>query len=149
MTNSKLETRRILAVDPGDKRLGIALSDPTATLASPLTILDHKSRKNDAREIIRLAENNAAKKIVIGQALDWDGEISQQGRKAARLAAAVEQQTTIPVTLWNEYGSTNRARKALLEMGVSRKKRNQPLDDLAATVILQSYLDAQIRKNSR
>ncbi len=133
---------RILAVDPGEKRLGTAISDPTATIASPLKILNHTSRARDAEEIVRLAIEHQVSRIIIGQALDWDGEPTIQSRQAARLAAAVEKLTAIPVILWNEFGSTNKARNALLEMGVSRKKRQEPVDDRAAAIILQSYLDS-------
>lgn len=134
---------RILAVDPGEVNLGIALSDPTQTIASPLTIILHTSRDEDARKINTLAEKHQVETIVIGQALDWDGSVSPQGRKAARLAGAVKEHTDIQVVLWNEYGSTQKARQARQQMGVSRKKRGGHLDELAAVVILQSYLDSR------
>jgi putative Holliday junction resolvase len=139
---------RILAVDPGDKRLGIAISDPTRNIASPVCVLDHISREKDAQAILSVAEENNAGVIVIGQALNWDGEVSPQGRKSARLADMIRTQTTIPVVLWNEYGSTSTARNSLRLMKVSRKKRAAPLDDLAATVILQTYLDANIGQSN-
>ncbi|MCK4801215.1 MAG: Holliday junction resolvase RuvX [Anaerolineales bacterium] len=136
------ELSRILAVDPGDKRLGIAISDPTRNIASPVCVLDHVSREKDAQAILSLAEENNSGLIVIGQALNWEGEVSPQGRKSTRLADMIRSQSNIPVVLWNEYGSTSTARNGLRLMKVSRKKRADPLDDLAATVILQTYLDA-------
>ena len=129
-------------MDPGDKRLGIAVSDPTRNIASPVCVLDHVSREKDAQAILSITEENSVGLIVIGQALNWEGEVSPQGRKSARLADMIRSQTTIPVVLWNEYGSTSTARNGLRLMKVSRKKRADHLDDLAATVILQSYLDA-------
>jgi putative Holliday junction resolvase len=132
---------RILAVDPGEVNLGIALSDPTQTIASPLTVIRHTSRDEDAQKILALADEHQVETIVIGQALDWDGGVSLQGRKAARLAGAVKEHTEIQVVLWNEYGSTQKARQARRQMGVSRKKRGGHLDEIAAAVILQSYLD--------
>lgn len=133
---------RILAVDPGEKRLGIAISDPSGTIANPLTVLAHVSRPLDAATIARLALDNQAGLIVIGQALDEEGQPTPEGRRAGRLAEAVQGQTDLPVVLWDESDSTHSARSARLAMGVSRRKRSGHLDDIAATVILQSYLDA-------
>lgn len=138
----KTETGRILAVDPGEKRLGIALSDPTGTLATPLQVLAHVSRAADAQAIARLAQQHSAARIIIGQALDDEGEPTPQARHAERLAEAVRTETSLPVELWDESGSTQEARAARLAMGVSRKKRSGHLDEIAAAVILQSYLDA-------
>jgi putative Holliday junction resolvase len=132
---------RILAIDPGEKRIGIALSDPTATIANPLTVIQHTSRALDAATIAQLAQDNQVALIVVGEALDDDGEATPQSRRARRLAAAIRAQTDLPVVLWDESGSTQAARSARLAMGVSRRKRRGHLDDLAATVILQSYLD--------
>lgn len=134
---------RILAVDPGDKRLGIAISDLTGTIASPVCVLTHVSREENALAILAIAEEKEVKLIVIGQAFNWDGEISFQGRKSTRLADKIRAMGSIPVILWNEYGSTSIARNARRMMNVSRKKRSGHLDDLAATVILQTYLDSQ------
>jgi len=134
---------RVLAVDPGDKRLGIAISDLTGTIASPVCVLNHVSREENALAILTIAEKKEAKLIVIGQALNWDGDLSFQGRKSTRLAEKIRALGSIPVILWNEYGSTNAARNARQMMNVSRKKRAGHLDDLAATVILQTYLDAK------
>lgn len=134
---------RVLAVDPGEKRLGIAISDPTGTIASPMMVLRHVSRAVDADAIARLAGEQQAVCIVIGQALDDEGNPTPQARHAIRLAEAVREKTPLPVVLWDESGSTNAARSARIAMGVSRRKRSGHLDEIAATVILQSYLDAQ------
>lgn len=134
---------RILAVDPGEKRLGIALSDPTGTIANPLTVLEHVGRAIDAAAIAQLASQHEAGRIIVGQALDDEGRPTPQSRRGARLAAAIRQQTSLPVELWDESGSTQAARQARIAMGASRRKRRGHLDDLAATFILQSYLDAQ------
>lgn len=135
---------RVLAVDPGEKRLGIALSDPTGTIANPLTVLGHISRPLDAAAIAQMAAENEAALIVVGQALDDEGQPSPQGRSAARLAEAIRAQTSLPVTLWDESNSTQAARSARIALGAKRSKRSGHLDELAATVILQSYLDAHL-----
>jgi putative Holliday junction resolvase len=136
---------RILGIDPGEKRLGIALSDPTATIASPLTVLKHSSRLVDAAAIAQIAAENGAGLIVIGEALDDDNQLTPQSRKAMRLAEAICNQTSLPVELWDESGSTQVARQARLAMGTSRRRRQGHLDDLAATVLLQDYLDTHHR----
>jgi putative Holliday junction resolvase len=137
---------RILAVDPGEKRLGVAVSDPTGTIANPLTVVNHVARPVDAAVIVQIAQDQGAGLIVVGQALDDEGEPTPQGRRAERFAQAVRLQTTLPVELWDESGSTQAAREARISMGVPRRKRGGHLDDLAATVILQSYLDAHSRR---
>ena len=133
---------RILAVDHGEKHIGLALSDPTATIASPFHVIQHVSRLMDAAQVANLASENDVTLIVIGQSFDEEGQPNLAGRRAARFAEALKQQTQIPVTLWDESFSTQDARAARIEIGVSRKKRAGHLDELAAVMILRSYLDA-------
>jgi putative holliday junction resolvase len=134
---------RILAVDPGEKRLGIAISDPSGTIASPLKVVKHIARSADAAAIVQLAEEHQAGLIIIGENLDVEGEPTLQSIMAARLAETIRANTSLPVEMWDESGSTQAAREARLAMGVRKKKRRGHMDDLAAAVILQSYLDAR------
>jgi putative Holliday junction resolvase len=133
---------RILAVDPGSKRIGLAISDPTGTIANPLIVLKHIARLVDAASVADLAASHTAGLIVIGQSFDDDGSPSFEGRRAIRFAEALQTQTSIPVALWDESFTTQDARLARQQMGAARNKRSGHLDDLAATVLLQSYLDA-------
>jgi putative Holliday junction resolvase len=133
---------RILSVDPGDQRIGLAISDETATIASPLTVIRHSARLLDAAQIVTVAVEQGAVRIIVGQALGDDGQSTPQSRKAERLAIAIRQQTDLPILLWDESGSTDAAREARRAMGVTRRKRSDHLDHLAAVVILQSYLDS-------
>ena len=137
-----MEYMRILAVDHGEKRIGLALSDPTATIASPLKVIEHVSRVMDAAQIANLAQENEVGLIVIGQSFDEEGNPNLAGRRAAKFAEALKQQTSIPVVLWDESFSTQDARLTRIELGVSRKKRSGHHDSLAAVVILQSYLES-------
>jgi putative Holliday junction resolvase len=136
---------RILAVDPGSKRIGIAISDPTGSIANPLTVLQHVARLVDAAAVAELAASHEAGLIIVGQSFDDEGNPSFEGRWAGRFAEALKTQTTIPVVLWDESFTTQAARRARIQMGVSRRNRSGHLDDLAATVLLQSYLDANLR----
>ncbi len=133
---------RILAIDPGEKNLGLALSDPTGTIASPLGVIRHVSRPIDAATIAEMAHEHQVERIVVGQALDADDRPTFQSRRAARLAAALRLQTDLPVELWDESGSTQEARAARQALGVPRSRRAGHLDELAAVVILQTYLEA-------
>jgi putative holliday junction resolvase len=132
---------RILAVDHGEKRIGLAISDPSGTIAGPLGVVPHVARALDAARVAETASSNEAGLIVIGQSLDDDGHPNAAGRRAEKFAEALRIQTNIPVVLWDESFSTQEARSARIAMGVSRRKRAGHLDELAATVILQSYLD--------
>jgi putative Holliday junction resolvase len=133
---------RVLAVDPGEKRIGLAVSDPTGTIATPLRVIFHVSRAVDAAQIATVAVEMDAVLIVVGQALDDEGKPSPEGRKAMRLAEAIRLQTSLQVVLWDESFSTQTARQVRFVMGVTRSKRKGHLDELAAAVILQSFLDA-------
>lgn len=133
---------RILAVDHGEKRIGLALSDPTATIASPFKVIEHVSRLMDAAQVANLAAENEVALIVIGQSYDEEGNPTLAGRRAAKFAETLKEQTQIPIVLWDESFSTQDARAARIEMGVSRKKRSGHMDELAAVMILKSYLEA-------
>ena len=133
---------RILAVDHGEKHIGLAISDPTATIATPLKVIEHVARLMDAAQVANLAAENDVALIVIGQSYDEEGKPNLAGRRAAKFAEALKEQTQIPVILWDESFSTQEARATRIEMGVSRKKRAGHMDELAAVMILKSYLDA-------
>lgn len=138
----KIEKFKTLAVDPGDKRIGIAISDETNTLARPLSVINHVSRTINAKLIISIANENKVKSILIGQSLDGEGIPTYSGRKAARLAAEISTHGNIPVMLWDESHSTVDAKKLSIDLGKKKKDRKGHQDDLAAAFILQSYLDS-------
>jgi putative Holliday junction resolvase len=133
---------RVIAVDPGEKRIGVAISDPCGIIANPLSVIKHISRQVDTAAIIKLAEDHEAILIIIGQALDGEGMEGPAARHSKLLCEEVRRQTSIQVELWDESNSTQIARFARVSMGVSRRKRFSNLDELAAAVILQSFLDA-------
>lgn len=134
---------RILAIDHGEKRIGIALSDPTATIASPLKVIQHVSRIVDAAQVAEIAAQNKVDLIVVGQSFDEEGNPNPAGRRAGRFADELRGQTDIPIEMWDESHSTQIARAARIELGVSRKKRAGHQDEFAAVVILQSYLESR------
>jgi putative holliday junction resolvase len=133
---------RVLAVDHGEKRIGLAISDESGTIAGPLGVFEHVSRELDAARVAETARERGVVCILVGQSLDEEGRPNPAGRRAARFAAALSRQTELPILLWDESLTTQDARAARIHMGSSRGKRSGHLDDLAATVLLQSYLDS-------
>jgi putative holliday junction resolvase len=133
---------RSLGIDPGDKRIGVSVSDESGIIARPLSVIQHQSRREDAARIIALAAQNGVMKIIVGTALGGDGEPTPAGRKAERLADEIKSQSPFPVILWDESGSTRRAKETMIQAGKPKKGRNGHLDAAAAAVILQDYLDS-------
>jgi len=140
---AKKKYMRILAIDHGEKRIGLALSDPTQTIASPLKVIKHVSRMIDAAQVAEIANQNDVELIIIGQSLDEDGKPNMAGRRAGRFADELKNQTNIPIEMVDESFSTQIARAARIELGVSRKKRAGHQDEYAAVVILQNYLETK------
>jgi len=136
-----MTSTRVMAIDPGEKRIGIAISDLSGSIATPLYTIMHVSHIENAKKIIELAKANQVACIIIGQALDEDGRLTHSAIRANRLGEQITLNTTIPVKYWDETGTTLQARKSRLEMGLPRKKRHGHHDAIAATLILQDYLD--------
>lgn len=132
---------RVLAIDHGEKRLGIAISDPSGTIARPLTVIQHTSRDADVAQVLALVREYQVERIVIGISLDDQGRPNLAGRRALNFAHALRARTDVPVEMWDEAFSTQDAREARLQAGVRRKKRRGHLDEWAAAMILQSYLE--------
>ena len=131
---------RVLAVDPGEKRIGLAVSDPTGTISRPLDVIKHQSRAKDADRIINIALENEAQLIVVGWALDAKGEVGHSAKKSKRLADVIREKCDLPVEMWDESGTTQDAIQSRILMGVSRKKRSGHLADVAASILLQDFL---------
>jgi putative Holliday junction resolvase len=131
---------KVLGVDPGEKRIGVAVSDPSGTISRPLRVVEHLARGKDAQLIAEIALDEAVDLIVVGQPLDANGEVGPQARKSIRLADAIRAVTETPVHLWDESGTTQAAIRSRVALGVSRKKRKGHLDDLAASILLQDFL---------
>ena len=106
-------------------------------------MIQHVSRAVDAAHVAALAAEHEVELIVVGQSFDEEGRANAAGRRAERFAEALQVQTNLPIVLWDESLSTADARDFRIEMWAPRKKRGGHLDDAAAAIILQSYLDAQ------
>ena len=136
----------VLAVDWGRKRLGLAISDPTSTLARPLEVIEHISRRKDAEKILKIARENNVDMIIIGVTYNDYHVPTHNGRSALRLLEEIKNLGSIPVIAWDEEGSTRAAISSHIEMGSSRKNRKGHLDSIAAANILQNFLDLELEK---
>ena len=138
---------RILALDVGERRVGVAVSDPTGTIARPLHTIRRASRADDFAAIAHLVDAYQAEAVVVGQPLSLDGCAGPQARRVARYADALAETLAIPVISWDERFSTARADEILRETRGERAKRRAradgEIDAIAAAVILQRYLDSK------
>lgn len=138
--------RRLLGIDPGEKRIGISISDPTGTISRPLMVIQHASYASSAQAVIKICEEQNVGKIIIGITYTDEGEPTYVGRRAQRLGEAILAVQEIPLEYWDESDTTKAAQQSRREMGVRRKQRRGHLDDVAACILLQSYIDAYIGK---
>ena len=132
---------RVMGLDVGDRRIGVALSDPSGFLASPVTTVERTGGKRDVATVITLATEHEAELIVVGLPRLLSGEIGEQARKTMQFAEKLSQQTRIPVVLWDERFSSATADELMGQAGRSAAERRARIDAAAAAVILQSYLD--------
>ncbi|MBM4152681.1 MAG: Holliday junction resolvase RuvX [Kiritimatiellaceae bacterium] len=132
---------RILGIDHGDVRIGIAMSDPTAFLASSLCVLETTSSGMD--QLVQLITTHDIEKIVIGLPRNMDGSYGSATIKVRAFIDKLKTKTSVPVVEWDERLSTVSAHHALREAGLNGKKRKGLVDQVAAQIILQNYLDAQ------
>jgi putative Holliday junction resolvase len=133
---------RVLGVDFGHKRIGLALSDETGTIAQGLDYIDGGGVAAVSREIARICVQRRAGKIVVGVPVRLDGRPSEQTKHTLVFIAELKRATTIPVAQWDERLTSVQAERALLEGNVRRNERKQKIDKIAAQIMLQSYLDA-------
>lgn len=135
---------RLLGVDWGERRIGLALSDETRTLAQPLATLSRRTGKRfPMRELLTLVERHAVTGIVVGLPLDQEGAEGEAAGAARALAGDIAKRSGMPVELWDERLTTARALQAVREMGGTTRGRKDDVDALAATLLLQHYLDAK------
>lgn len=139
--DSSIFTMRILGLDYGRKRIGVAICDEMGVVARSLATIERKTIKKDMAEIKRLAEELDIEKIVIGYPLTLDGKEGIQCERVSKFSEMIEERLALPVVKWDESLSTREAEDFLIEADMGRKKRRKRVDKLAAAIILQRYLD--------
>ncbi|OLE75223.1 MAG: Holliday junction DNA helicase RuvA [Acidobacteria bacterium 13_1_20CM_2_57_8] len=134
---------RVMALDVGDKTIGIAISDALLLTAQPRPTIRRKDVKTDLEALRRLTEENEVHEIVVGQPLHMSGHQSPQSEKVARFAEQIHKVLDIPVVFWDERLTSFAAEQHLEEMGLNWRKRREQVDKIAAMIILQNYLDSR------
>jgi putative pre-16S rRNA nuclease len=139
---------RIMALDVGDSRIGVAVSDPTELLAKPLTIIKRLNLASDIQVISRLTKENEAGRLVVGLPISLEGGEGQQAGKVRAFAAELGKVLVLPTEMVDERFSTVQAKEYMRESGKKKKGREKQHDDaVAAAVILQNYLDERREKS--
>lgn len=136
---------RILGLDYGDKRIGVAVSDELGLTAQGLTTVLRKNRQHDLTQISELAKNYDVKKVVIGYPVKIDGTEGIQCEKVNRFINRLASVLQLPIIKWDETLTTKTAEEILIAAKMRREKRKHVIDKLAAMLILQDYLDRQTK----
>ncbi len=134
---------RTLGVDPGSVRTGLAVADDDVPVAIPLVTLRHKSVADAIEQLVRVVREQEVREIVIGLPLALDGRDGDAARRSRKLGGELSVRTKVPVVMWDERLSSASAERALRAQGMKGPARRNVVDQAAATLLLQSYLDAQ------
>jgi len=137
---------RVMALDVGEQRTGVALSDPMGWLASPLMVLRCASREAEMQAVAELVRKNGVERVIVGYPRSLNGAVGPQARTVDRYVEQLRTHLTIPIRLWDERLSTAQAERLVHESG--KRVRRDTIDAAAAAVILQSYLDAEAATKS-
>jgi len=133
-----------MAVDWGQRRIGIALSDKSRVIASPHSVVQRSgSLDRDLNHIVELSNENDVSLIIFGLPVRLDGSMGPEAKGVLQVVEKLDEKSPVSIETWDERLSTTAARRALLEGNVSRKKRRGVIDQVAAALILQSYLDSK------
>ena len=132
---------RILALDVGDKRIGLALSDPLKMIANPLETLFRTTLNKDMAHLLDIISQKEVELIVCGMPVSMMAKETEQTIKTKQFVEELSKRTNLPIKLIDERLTTSSAERVLIEGGVRRENRKQVIDKVAATIILQNYLD--------
>lgn len=130
-----------MGLDVGTKTIGVALSDPTGLFAQPNSTLSRKGVRTDVVRLAQMIADNEVRHVVVGLPLELDGSESRSARLARQVGEAVAETCDLPVIYVDERYSSVQAERRLIEQGASRARRKQVIDQAAAVIILQSWLD--------
>ncbi len=135
-------SERILALDLGKKRIGLALSDELGITAQGLETMERTGRRDDIELLRRLTVERGVKMILVGDPLHMNGQPSRQGDYTREFARELEYKTGLPVKFWDERWTSREAERTLRGSGIAHGDRKSAIDRLSAVILLQSYLDA-------
>lgn len=137
---------RILSMDVGDKRIGLAISDALGWTAQGIETLERRGIKYDLDKLQEIVKEHKPQHIVVGLPKNMNGSIGPQGEKVKEFAENIKSHLDLEIVYWDERLTTVSANKMMIEADVSRQKRKKKVDQIAAVLILQSYLDYINRK---
>lgn len=132
---------RTLALDVGERRIGVALSDPTGVVANALEVIERRGWAVDLRRIRGIVQTHVVTRVVVGYPLTLAGEVGVQAQRVDRFIARLREALNVEVLPWDERLTTVQAERALLEADVRRRRRREVRDAVAAALLLQGYLD--------
>jgi putative Holliday junction resolvase len=138
-----MKNMRVMALDVGDKKIGVAISDELLLTAQGRPTLRRKNLKSDLEILRRLAMENDVQEIVIGQPLHMDGTPSDQSGRVARFSEELRRVLSLPMVFWDERLTSFEAEQHLEQMGMNWRERRKHVDQIAAMIILQNYLDSR------
>jgi len=133
---------KILGIDYGEKRIGLAVSDPSNMVARSLKVLKRNGTRSWVKELKLIIDENRIEKIVVGLPVNMNGSLGEKGREVLAFVEVLKKGLKVPVVTWDERLTTVSAEKLLRQTKLSREKRKDILDKLSASIILQSYLDS-------
>jgi putative Holliday junction resolvase len=133
---------KVLGLDIGEKRIGIAISDELGYTAQGMRVLNRSGLEDDLTVLRELIKETEATEVVVGLPKNMDGSLGESAQKVLSFAKKVEESFSIPVILWDERWTTAEATRLLVDADISRSKRRKVVDKLAAVLILQGYLDS-------
>ncbi|AZS16943.1 Holliday junction resolvase RuvX [Paenibacillus motobuensis] len=137
---------KILGLDYGDARIGVAISDELGWTAQGLEVIERRKEGAELKRIAELVSQHEVEEVVVGLPKNMNGTIGPRGEICKAFAEQLHEMLQVPVHLWDERLTTVSAHRTLIEADVSRKKRKGVVDKMAASLILQNYLDSKSKK---
>ncbi|QHT62017.1 Holliday junction resolvase RuvX [Paenibacillus lycopersici] len=137
---------RLMGLDYGDRRIGVAVSDAFGWTAQGVGVVAKRRDNSEDEDIAKLMQEHEVSEIVVGLPKNMNGTIGPRGEICIAFAQHLQQKLNVPVHLWDERLTTVAAERTLIEADVSRKKRKLVVDKMAATLILQNYLDSKTKR---
>ncbi|MFQ5602012.1 MAG: Holliday junction resolvase RuvX [bacterium] len=143
-----MKVNRILAIDYGTKRMGLAMSDPLGILAQRLPTIHYRQLSEALEEIGKIVSENSVSQIIVGNPISLNGAANRTAQKAHEFSRILQEKVNLPVKLWDERLTSVQSERAMIEMGESPGRNKAKIDQLAALFLLQNYLDSRQHSKS-
>ena len=134
---------RALGIDFGEKRIGLAISDPLGLTAQGIETIEHQGKRQVLEALLKICQDHGIGEIVIGLPINMNGSMGPKAKEILALVPEMQEKFHLPVKTWDERLSSRQAGRLMIEQGLSRQKQKKQSDRLAATILLQSYLESK------